>query len=478
MPRIWASLDYQSLRGLYGRAMLALARESRRSIWAFVDQGVVSFGNFAIVLLLGRFGADHRISLDDVGAFAVLFEVMLLLNGVQAALVIYPLTLAGASAGRRAVGRLTSIGLAATFLGAPLVMVVTGAACLLNRGPTAHVNVVLAAAAAVLAWQVQETTRRALMSELRFGAAIFGDTISYVGQAAGALLLGEYGHLSLAGIYAIMALTSTVAAAIQCLQIHPRKFSAQEFTAAARDGWRLGRWQLSGNAASQGAASLYAFNIRYWAGLSLTAVHSQINNLFRFANPLGVAVSTLILPHAAREHAEKGMPGATKVSLRIALFGALPLSCYLGFLFIFPHFALDLAYKKGNPYQQYAFLVRIIAVNIALIFMATVTGSLLNAVGRSRRSFIGQLGYAAGFLLIGMPLTSMLKLLGAAIGGLVGALAQAGLNSIGIRQAWRDAKAGLLPPVTGVFPEAAGMIAGASGAMSVTSDLAEPAGAH
>ncbi|HMB94992.1 MAG TPA: hypothetical protein VKK61_03035, partial [Tepidisphaeraceae bacterium] len=83
-----------------GDVARALAQDSRRSFWAFADQGIVSLGNFGINIVLARHFAQTS-DLTDYGKFWVLMELILFLNGVQAALLIYPLSVRGAVLDRR-----------------------------------------------------------------------------------------------------------------------------------------------------------------------------------------------------------------------------------------------------------------------------------------------------------------------------------------------------------------------------------------
>jgi membrane protein implicated in regulation of membrane protease activity len=152
-----------------------LAVTKKRGIAVLIDQAVVSMGNFLTLALLGR----HLIA-AEFGAYGLIMETLFFLNGVQFALVIYPLTIRGATGDHGTVRQLTLASLLFTVLLVPFTVIVMGKTAIAT-------GVGFAAAAAVLAtllWQVQETLRRALMAELRFSAAVWGDAISYLGQAA------------------------------------------------------------------------------------------------------------------------------------------------------------------------------------------------------------------------------------------------------------------------------------------------------
>jgi hypothetical protein len=78
------------------------ALSQRRATWVLIDQAVVSAGNFLTISLL-----SHNLAKTDAGVFGVLLETMNYLNSLQAAVIIYPLTIKGATEDRSHPGRRT-----------------------------------------------------------------------------------------------------------------------------------------------------------------------------------------------------------------------------------------------------------------------------------------------------------------------------------------------------------------------------------
>src|SRR4051812_47716528 len=112
----------QALRKVNARKadiVRVLATDSKRSFWAIADQGVASIGNFGINILLGWY--FHRQGdLTSFASFWILMELILFLNGLQAALVVYPLSVRGAISGR-GLGILTSMSIVLTILAWPVL---------------------------------------------------------------------------------------------------------------------------------------------------------------------------------------------------------------------------------------------------------------------------------------------------------------------------------------------------------------------
>src|SRR5579862_5887197 len=146
-------------------------REFSLTYSSLADQGMVSLGNFLTQIVLAR-----KLAPGEYGIFALLFGVLFIMNVCHWALVAYPLSVRGAAADEPTLRRITSESLLLTVLLAiPLCAIVVGTAFVLKRP-----GLVPWVALALLAWQLQETTRRGLMAHLRHSSATFGDMLSYL----------------------------------------------------------------------------------------------------------------------------------------------------------------------------------------------------------------------------------------------------------------------------------------------------------
>jgi O-antigen/teichoic acid export membrane protein len=407
------------LAPLRARTARALAEDGKKSVWAFADQGVVSLGNFAVNILLARYLAEQG-RLDEYGVFGFLFEIMLLVNGVHAALIVYPLTLRAANDDRATARRLMSACLALTFAALPVIGGVIG---ILAAILSADILVGVWAAAALFTWQAQETARKTLMAELRFRAALWGDAVSYVGQLICVVALAHNGRLSLLTTYQSMAVTSAIALALQAWQVGVVRVAFAEVKAVARDAWSLGRWVLWGNLSTLVFGALFASNFLFWAGKEMVGIAAGVNNLMRLANPLLIVMTSMIGPHAVRARAT-GMWNAARVSFRLAGLGALLLTPYIAALVIFPRQAIRLAYGPDEPYLAYAYVLSINATQAFVAYCAAMASAFLNAVEETRAAFKGQVTYLLVMAVVGMPLTALYHFPGISVGGLLATLLQ------------------------------------------------------
>ena len=406
-----------------GRVVRALGRAGKHGFWALADQGVASLGSFGIMFVLAREFA-HRGDLAQFGKFGMMFELMWFLNSVQGALIVYPLSVRGATSDRATLARLAGICILLTVCTAPLI----GGALLGMSVVISTLAVGSWAALAGVMWQVQETTRRALMAELRFRDAIWGDTIRYIGHVAAVWALAHTGYFSLEIVFATMAAASALGAALQAVQLKFKVPVIGEIAAFAREAWALGRWVLAGNASGLCTNFLYSANFYYWWGPEVVGVAFALNNLLRFTNPILFAVSSLITPHAARTRATDGLRATKRVLLKFMALGAVILAPYLGVLILFPSFCIRVALDDPS-YQRYWLVLVLAAVTQGLIYLGTVLGVYLNAIERNRRAFVGQVIYSGAFVVIGMPATALWGIMGAVIGGFAAAVLMLVVNA-------------------------------------------------
>lgn len=404
-----------------GRIARSLANTGKGSFWAMADQGIASLGNFGIMFLLAKEYAS-RGTIGQVANFGIVFELMWVLNSIHGALIVYPMTVRGATNDRAGLASIAGSSLILTLCGMPLI----GGAIFVMGSVTSSVTVGAWAALAAVIWQLQETTRRGLMAELRFRDAVWGDLVRYIGHVACVWVLARWHILSLEGVFQLMAAAAALGMGIQAWQLRVRIPAWGAIRAFAIDAWKLGRWVVAGNASNVCTTTLYTVNFYYWWGPEVVGIAFALNNLLRLTNPLMFTVTSLVTPHAARARAQEGLAASKRVLLKYGGLGALMLAPYLGVLILFPHWSIRLA---TNPeYQKFWWVLVISAVSQGLIYLATVMSSYLNAVERNRLAFYGQVTYSAMFVVVGMPLTAIYGLAGAAVAGVVSAACIVAVN--------------------------------------------------
>jgi O-antigen/teichoic acid export membrane protein len=379
-----------------------------RGVWGLADQGVVSAGNFASNLICARY-----LTLHDFGCFALLFDLMLLLNGFTAAAICYPLSVKGAGIRVAALRRYiaASIALTATCL-IPLGGVILVVTAMMTHNHLAAVF----AAIALIGWQLQETTRRGLLAQFRFSDAIWGDAISYPLQALVMLILGEMHLLTLETAFYAMGLTSLCGFMVQWIQIGIVRVRASTIFRTGVAFWRSGRWMVLSNLASIPTVQAISWVLALFAGMGVVAEYQAIVNLLRIANPIISGISGVIIPSAAHARRESGLQSAWESTVHHVIQGAALLLPYFLLLLIIPRQVLSLVYGHASPYVHDGNALRLyVAANIIFYFSQMLL-TFLAAVEEQRAVFQAQCWTTVVTILISLPLTACFGLYGVIAG--------------------------------------------------------------
>jgi len=405
------------------------------SFWSLADQGVVSLGNFATVLLLGR-----KLSPEALGSYGVILGALLFLNTIQSSLITYPLSVHGATSDHAKLRQLTwmSIVLTAVLL-APMTL---GIACV-SRAMS-----LLALApwiiAALISWQLQETLRRALMSQLRYRDAIWGDALSSLGQAAliGALIWRRQTGLPV--ILSAMAITSTLGALVQWMQIRPVAASPAEVVGHAIECWDLGRWSALSNLAGVINIQVVLWTLAAAHGAAEAGKLLALGTILGLSHPAIFSVGNLIVPASARALRSGGAAAARKIALTYGAIGGLLVIPYYLLLIAKPGRALGVFYGARSPYLALQTPLRFFAAAYVMSYACTVQSSLLNGMARSRSALLIQLATVAGTAAITLPLAVYGGVMWSPAGACASTLAGLIVGSVLLRGSTQNYRSGSL----------------------------------
>lgn len=371
--------------------------------WSMVDQGVVSAGNFLTTILLAR-----CLSQSEYGIYALIFAMMLLMNYLNSAVIAYGLSLHGAVGSEVELRSLTGGSLVLAAGLALILGLATGSVAAFFHAAFLAPWILLA----LLFWQLQETTRRALMCRLRFRDAVGGDALSYLGQTACIAFLFFAHRLTITSAFGAIAATSAAAILLQARQL---RLTRPDFRGALRllpKFWGTGRWALLVvfTQAFIGQSLLWFLAFR---GIAEVASFQSILNLVRGTNPVMFAIGSVLLPTVAS--LQKNSGEGLRVARRYGLLGAvLLLPCYAA-IFAFPGMVLRLFYGAGSPYVQSGTEVRVLVVGSALTYVTHILTMYYFGLSRSDVVFRSELVATATAVIGGLLLVTRGGVLGAAI---------------------------------------------------------------
>lgn len=376
-------------------------------LWSITDQGCVSLGNFLTNIFLAR-----ALPAADYGIFALVFGLVIFLNSFHSCLIGYPLSVKGAAVDADSLKTYATSGLLFTaILSVPFGTVIYAASVVLGRS-----DVAIWAASALLCWELQETLRRSLMAHLRHGDALWGDALSYLGQAVLVYLCLFRGRISLQEVFGIIAVTSLCAAGLQALQLRFQSIEKGKLFTPVREFWDAGKWAALANT----AVSISTVAFPWVLALRSTrdaASYQALVNLVGIANPIMLGISNMLVPATTRAIHDSGIGHASRTIIKNGLRGAGVLLPYYALLLVSPGLILRVFYGTHSPYLGLAFSLRVLVFAYALIYATHVFAAFFYGLEDSRTVLNVQALGAAVAVVIGLPLARIVGVPGAC-GGL------------------------------------------------------------
>jgi O-antigen/teichoic acid export membrane protein len=387
-----------------------------RASWTLVDQGVVSGGNFVFNILLAR-----TLSEADYGQFVLFLGAIFALRAFDYSLISYPLSvrLCVASDGERA-GLLGNTILLAVALNIVSVVAMGLGATLLK----AH-DVWLPACLCFLCWQAQETSRRCLLADFRYRAAVPGDGTSYVGQALLIALLAWFGKVTLASTLYAMSATFAIGAVVHLSKVRLALPDFSQTRQLAREYFSVGKWSLVTYQLQTLRGQLFPWMLAGTAGTAATASFQAASNIAGTMTPIIIGIGNAIPQVAAQVHRTGGVIGAMRAAYGYALFGLAPVLVICAAAVLMPEFLLRTVYGPSSPYLGAAVALQLLAVAGVLEFITDVATKILLGVQAGRLASLCNAAGVVSAAVLAFALIGSWGVVGACLGLLITNLVRA-----------------------------------------------------
>src|SRR5689334_1465195 len=392
-----------------------------RASWTLVDQCVVSGGNFLLNVLLAR-----KLSQDDYGEFALFLGSIFLLRAIDYSLISYPVAvrLHGTPEHERA-RLLGNTSVLASALALVFVVVMA-----LGSVLAGDEDIVVPACLCFLCWQAQETSRRYLLADFRYRAAVTGDGIAYVGQA---LLIAFFGWVDTITLTAALYLMSVTFAFGALVHVSKLRFAAPDLTEAHRlagEYFSIGKWSIVSYELVLIRVQLFPWILAATAGTAATASLQAGLNIANMMNPIIFGIGNAIPQVAAHAHRTEGVSGAWRAASGYVLFGLGPIVIICAAILLMPDLALHLAYGPTSPYLAGALSLQLLAMAGVFDYIAEMISKTLLGVEAGRAAsavnvlavavaaglafaLIGPLGVAGACL--ALVIANLVRMIGGAI---------------------------------------------------------------
>ncbi len=378
---------------------------------AVLDQGLISGSNFLVGILLARWLAP-----EEYGAYALAFAIFLLLSFVSQSLLFEPMAVFSGSSYQKSMrGYFRSvlwIHLAMTVITFLLLGSAAGVAFLRsepNGLPGALLGVTLASPCILLFW----LARRAYYTQLSPARATSGAGVYCLLLVTGLFLIHHRQRLSAFSAYVLMGAAALGTAGYllwHLRRILPGIEAGPKFGEACRRHWDYGRWALASSFATWIPFYMYYPLLSAFSGM---AQAGELRALMNLALPLEqtyTALSSLLLPWAARVQLREGVAGASRLNHRLTALYTGGAILYWAVVIPLRVPAFHLLY--GGKYLEVAYLIPLVGLETLLSSAAFGPATVLRAMESPASIFYARIAASVLSLVIGIPLTRSYGLVG------------------------------------------------------------------
>jgi O-antigen/teichoic acid export membrane protein len=269
-----------------------------------------------------------------------------------------------------------------------------------------------------LFWQFQETLRRALISQLRHNEVVWGDGLSYLGQAAMVWFLTQEKWLSLDSVFVVMMLTSAAAAGLQAIQLGLKSMTFTELRVLIKNFWNFGRWILLTNLLSSLSIQVFPWSLKFFHGLQATASFQVVANVLGVSHPVLFSLGSLIIPAVVQANLRGGMEEVWQATWKYAFLGGALVLPYYAVLLCWPREILTAFYGSNSPYLHLGLEtpLRLYVLSYALMYFSLALQALLYGLEDSRAVSLVQVISTLTGIILGIPLVMYNGVLGASLG--------------------------------------------------------------
>ncbi len=388
-----------------------------KGFWAILDQGAIAASNFLVALFLAR-----QLIPADYGAYALAFEIFLLLSVFYASFILEPMSVFGSSMYRDCLGEYLGIILRIHLWVALGTVVVLGAAAWLvhtfmrsDSLGMALAGVTVAGPCLLLFW----VARRAFYVNLAPRAAACGATAYSLTVLSGLFLFYRMKLLSPFVAFLLMSAGALVTAPILLIRLKPSfaRTTEPRMRGVLFRHWNYGRWAIASSVATWGTGAIFYFALTSFHGLSAAG---EMKALLNLSSPVGqgfAAFSLLSLPYASRIHHQEGPSGLKRLAWHLTYIYAGGTIAYFVVIIFIRGFLLHLLY--ADKYMQVISLIPWVGLGMVLRIAATAQAILLRALQSPRQVFIAYGASGAVAAVIGIPLCWAFGLTGAVWAGVL-----------------------------------------------------------
>lgn len=380
----------------------------KRAGFSILDQGLFSGANFVLSILLGR-----KLLPEVYGAYAIASSIMLIIAGIQSALIFEPMMVYGPTKFKsnlsNYISKLSKLQLAITI---PLSIVLI-ACSLFLKNPVKEA--LLGMAVVIPFYLAFWFLRQSCYIESKSGLAAISSSIYFVVSFVGIFILIFTNQLTLSSYYLLVIVSSIIGLTyLSYVIIYKGSKTLGEFTYKEISSvhWNYGRWILPATIANSVAVLIIAPVYGLLRGLGEAGAFKAFQNLTTPISQLFVALNLLSLPLLSRTRSEVGERAAGKQFLKLFQVYTGLLIFYLIPLHVWGNSIIFWLYKN-TYYLSFSEVIIFIEILITLYVPAFLLGLRARYQERPKSILFAKIGSAVVTILLIGPLISNLGLAGA-----------------------------------------------------------------
>jgi O-antigen/teichoic acid export membrane protein len=394
----------QSARKLLPRAM--------KGGLAVLDQALVTGSNFALSILLARWLTPLQ-----YGAYAVGFSVFVLVGMLYQALLLEGMSVFGASVFRNCLRRYLKSMLSLHLAVASVIFLVLGASAGVafkiapSSGlPGALAGIALATPLIMLFW----LAKRAFYLQLTPGPSTVSAFFYCAMIVGGLFLIDRRGLISPFSAFTLMGLSAFGTSIFLFTHLKfrlPADTSVPAQSDTWRRHWKYGRWAVLAEFSKWVPAYIFYPLLSSFRGIAQAGELRALMNFNAAIFQTYAALSSLLLPYAARVFASQGRPGTLALAKRIALGFVAGGFLYWGVLLTFRGPIFHLLYS--GRYMELAGLLPVVALSSIFWSASLGPADALRAMESSGSVLAAVCVSSSIAVAVGIPLSWFLGLRGA-----------------------------------------------------------------
>lgn len=299
---------------------------SRSGLWVFIDQGVVSLANFVAPVLVGRYGGQ-----EELGFFALGFSIYLFALGLARAMVWTAYTRRSpqlpeerrpAYAGSATV----HLGVFAAAASLAVLAVAAGAWAI---GAESYAALLLVVAPCTAAMLFREHARRLDLARFDF-FSVFGFDLAVAAlQVLLLAWLAATGRMSADAAFLSLAAASLLAFVWMALRGETWAIEWGAVLPDWRENWSITKWLTGGATAVLLGKEGYNWLLSAIYSIAELGRLGAGRILVQVTNPLVIGGSNYLGPISARVHAEEGVHGLWRYTVRTTLMMLIAIGAFL-----------------------------------------------------------------------------------------------------------------------------------------------------